>query len=1088
MALPTQFLASSQMSLGSSASMGSSDGASNSPRLALAVGPGAGVPGGDLTKGLNGGASPVAGAAGHGLNGGGASPHGGGNAMAKQLEETVEFLMDASRTGADKAATARAMAFERQVRESWEGLQLSLQLLGDSGKQTVKFWCLQTVLAAIESGRYMALEQPQRDAVTQSLMVWLTEASAGAEGYLKTKLATVFVHLYLTGTWPSFFQDLVRVVPLGLHVADVYIRTLRVIDDEVASREAQEDFELRARNTVIKDTMRETAMPQLIDACFTIVESTSGVPEHVQLAKDCLEIIPAYTTWISLGLIACDRFLSKLLDFLSDENLQEAAADNLHAIVCKQMAPEEKLPLLQRLQLLPLLQQGCSVVQEGRAAGQERFVEKLAKLTSAFASECMDCSDRLHGRPGMPEEADRFLLGCVPLVYVYMNALDHGDSSRCCVIFLQEYLNRLRKVCGRKQAAESVTAPHVELLAPLVEMLYGKILYPLDFDFDSPSEDENDFMQRRRELAVLFRTAASINEVVALQRTLTAVGELTRADGAQVPFHLVEGALTLLLQLTEAEKAAKGAKSLEKVEVQGAANARGAAVGRLLAVGPDLSRQYASTRCVVGAYLRLARGSAAVIKAEADTLVSPVLTVFFETMASPDRSLEPYGVTRAVDAQQIFVKWLQKEGGADLTAKLCFDQAFLALHNLFQANPTKELAEAVGLMISTDAAHVGSLEQVLFPVLQQLEQLIASASGDGSITEGVELCVTVCSHVCKGFCRKSTSGLLKTEKGMEVADTVNRMLQSSLDLCVKAVAATPADTAARSALVTLIRSILIITDFTALLPWVIAAVEQIVLSVSRTAEADGVIEMLELFGGFATRYKAEIAPLINLPGLVETIIDLSLHVAGPSAEPGGRPPTPPSPTVGKPPEQTTELSDKQRDSKRVRNALAYLIFWVTNAGLTEPFVSEPMLQRLPALCHAVALAVSTPPFEHPACKNGFSCLATLVKHWCKADVSGAEPFVCRTLPRLCMQALLLPELNLTRKPGAGVVTVVSGLHRCAAVNYKASFDPVMVSLLGALGVPAHSETAAQAVAAVHGPDDGAYSALLLQLVQHSKSR
>ena len=90
---------------------------------------------------------------------------------------------------------------------------------------------------------------------------------------------------------------------------------------------------------------------------------------------------------------------------------------------------------------------------------------------------------------------------------------------------------------------------------------------------------------------------------------------------------------------------------------------------------------------------------------------------------------------------------------------------------------------------------------------------------------------------------------------------------------------------------------MIITDFTALLPWVIAAVEKIVVSVGRTAEADGVVEMLELFGGFATRYKAEIAPLIQLPGLLEAIVDLSLQVAGPVSEPGARPATPPSPNA-----------------------------------------------------------------------------------------------------------------------------------------------------------------------------------------------
>ena len=1019
----------------------------------------------------------------------------GGGDVVQRLEETVMFLMDPPSMERDKAAGARAMAFEKSVRESWDGLQLSLRMLSESKQPQVKFWCLQALLAAIDSGRYAALEPGQRDAVKQALMGWMQGSAGTAEAYVKNKFASLLVELYLTGDWPSFFHDLIAAVPRGHHVADVFIRTLRCVDEEIGCREAQADLQQRARNTIIKDTMRQECMPLLIDACFTIIESASGESALTPLARSCLEIVPAYTSWISLDLIACDRFLQMLLKFLSVEDLREAAADNLHAIVCKQMPPEDKLPLLQRLQLLPLLQEGARLVQEGAAVEHVTFVAQLASLTSAFATECMDCSDRLYSRAGMPEEADRFLLACVPLVLTYMSALDHGPSSACCVEFLQEYLNRLRKVCGRKQAAESVTAPHVELVAPLVDVLYSKMMYQADFSFDHPAEDETDFLARRKELCVLYRTAACIDEAAALQRALTAVGELEPANGKQVAFSAVEGALTLLLQLTEAAKAAQGAKSLEKAEVQGAAHARDSAVARLLAVGPELHVQYAAQRCVIGAYLRLARGSAAVIRAHKDALVNPVLKTFFEAIRSSERSVEPYDSTVSLDAQQIFVKWLQKEGGATLTAQLCFDAAFQEVFTLLQSQASRELAEACGLLISTDLAHVVHLERVLVPVLQQLEQAIAGASGDGCIIEGVGVCLSICSFVCKGFSRKSTVGLLKTDKSGEIAKRLNGLLQSCLELCVKAVAATPSDVAARSALVTLIRSILIITDFAALLPWIITAVEKIVVSVNRTAEADGVVEMLELFGGFATRYKADISPLIQLPGLLEAIVDISLQVAGPVSESGGRPRTPPAAVEGAAIRAgghqlalDEELSDKQRDSRRVRNALAYLIFWVTHAGITEPFVTEPMRQRLPAMCHAIALSCATPPIDHPHCKNGFSALATLVALWCDADAAAAEPFVCRALPRLCLQALLLPELKLSRKPGSAVVEVVAGLHLSAATHYAAAFDQVFVSLLGALGVSPHSDAAAQAIAVVHGADKQAYGALLLQLVQHSKSR
>ena len=94
-------------------------------------------------------------------------------------------------------------------------------------EEPVKFWCLQALLAAIDSGRYAALEPGQRDAVKQALMGWMQGSAGTAEAYVKNKFASLLVELYLTGDWPSFFHDLIAAVPRGHHVADVVLRPLR---------------------------------------------------------------------------------------------------------------------------------------------------------------------------------------------------------------------------------------------------------------------------------------------------------------------------------------------------------------------------------------------------------------------------------------------------------------------------------------------------------------------------------------------------------------------------------------------------------------------------------------------------------------------------------------------------------------------------------------------------------------------------------------------------------------------------------------------------------------------------------------------
>ena len=131
--LPAQGSASSQMSLGSS----DGDGGSGSPWLGFGGGAGCAA-----TVGRAPGFSPLP-------RNGGLPP---GHNVAQQLEETVMFLVDPTRT-VDKAACARAMVFERQIRESPDGLQLALQLLTESSNPNVKFWCLQTVLDSVDAGR-----------------------------------------------------------------------------------------------------------------------------------------------------------------------------------------------------------------------------------------------------------------------------------------------------------------------------------------------------------------------------------------------------------------------------------------------------------------------------------------------------------------------------------------------------------------------------------------------------------------------------------------------------------------------------------------------------------------------------------------------------------------------------------------------------------------------------------------------------------------------------------------------------------------------------------------------------------------------
>ena len=172
---------------------------------------------------------------------------------ASSVEDAVMLLHD-PRNSPNADEIAKAVGICAQVRESWDGLQLSLVLFNQSARPQVKFWCLQSVIEAIKSGHYAQLEESQRATIKTELVAWLREASnVAAESFVKTKFAFVLVMMFLTGDWPTFFHDMLSFVASCQHSADVFVRVLQVVDEEIACREAQEDLAIRARNTRIKD-------------------------------------------------------------------------------------------------------------------------------------------------------------------------------------------------------------------------------------------------------------------------------------------------------------------------------------------------------------------------------------------------------------------------------------------------------------------------------------------------------------------------------------------------------------------------------------------------------------------------------------------------------------------------------------------------------------------------------------------------------------------------------------------------------------------------------------------------------------------
>jgi len=114
--------------------------------------------------------------------------------------------------------------------------------------------------------------------IKQLFVTWLSGLSPAQPepAYILNKMAQllslVFVNEFLT-EWPSFFTDLISLVPTGgVVVLDVIFRVLTAIHELVVDREMQllHSADELARNGHIKDAMRAHAVAAIADAWYEL--------------------------------------------------------------------------------------------------------------------------------------------------------------------------------------------------------------------------------------------------------------------------------------------------------------------------------------------------------------------------------------------------------------------------------------------------------------------------------------------------------------------------------------------------------------------------------------------------------------------------------------------------------------------------------------------------------------------------------------------------------------------------------------------------------------------------------------------------
>ncbi|XP_012587721.1 PREDICTED: exportin-T [Condylura cristata] len=349
---------------------------------------------------------------------------------------------------ADSDFRQRALAYFEQLKISPDAWQVCAEALAQRtySDDHIKFFCFQVLEHQVKH-KYPELTAVQQQLIRETLISWLQAQMLSAQPektFIRNKAAQVFALLFVTEyltRWPKFFFDILSVVDLNPRGVDLYLRILMAVDSELVDRDVAHTSEEARRNTLIKDTMREQCIPNLVESWYQILQNYQYTNSEVTC--QCLEVVGAYVSWIDLSLVANDRFLSMLLGHMSVEVLREEACDCLFEIVNKGMDPVGKMKLVESL---------CQVLQSAGFFNIDQeedvdFLARFSKLVNGMGQSLIASWTKLT-KSADTQSAQEALRAVEAKVALMLQLLVHEDDdiSSNIVGFCYDYLHLLKQL------------------------------------------------------------------------------------------------------------------------------------------------------------------------------------------------------------------------------------------------------------------------------------------------------------------------------------------------------------------------------------------------------------------------------------------------------------------------------------------------------------------------------------------------------------------------------------------------------------------------------------------------------------------
>ncbi|RKP27159.1 armadillo-type protein [Syncephalis pseudoplumigaleata] len=449
------------------------------------------------------------------------------------LEQAVTCALDPN---ADPQVKAQATSYCEQLRASPDGwtLCLSLFIREPKSSQEARLFALQVVEEML-STRFNELQPDQVGQLRQAFLSFIQQeyasnaASTTTENepiFIRNKFAhtlvLLFARTYLNG-WSSFFTDLLSLLAamspsssgeatLAPRLVDFLMRVWMSIDEECVSILVPHSKEELDRNTHIKDRMREGDIQLLAQHWLQIIDHFYN--REPQLVAMCLKVVGAYISWIDIGLIFNDQFMNRILGFLSNEALCMPAVDTITEIIGKGMKPEDKLGVIQALNISHLLSKlslcllmHCCIYHQNN----EELIERVACLCNAAGIALCEVYQLSEQSPGLREAASVQIESLWPYMLQFLTN-EYDDTSVRVLPFVNDSLQMIKRQAKQSALSDGIKS----FLQSLLEAIVRKMQYDPDTEWTSALDDEDAvaFLELRQSLKTHFEVIASIDDAL----------------------------------------------------------------------------------------------------------------------------------------------------------------------------------------------------------------------------------------------------------------------------------------------------------------------------------------------------------------------------------------------------------------------------------------------------------------------------------------------------------------------------------------------------------------------------------------------